>query len=115
MLTQLEIQNFKAFGDQVRLELRPLTILLGTNGSGKTSALDALGLLSQSVPSAEQGPQFKWKDRFVGVVVSEGAALHKLDAALNFSLAVEVEAGQHFLDWLRSKHEESSANAQTLG
>lgn len=50
MLTRLAIKNFKSIGDPgVNLELRPLTFLVGANGSGKSSVLEALALLVQSI------------------------------------------------------------------
>ncbi len=50
MLTRLAIKNFKSIGDPgIDLELRPLTFLVGKNGSGKSSVLEALALLAQSV------------------------------------------------------------------
>jgi len=43
MLTKLRIQNFKQF-DEVEIELGPITVLVGPNNSGKTTALQALTL-----------------------------------------------------------------------
>lgn len=41
MLTQLRLERFKNFKD-ARLSLGPLTILVGTNASGKSNVRDAL-------------------------------------------------------------------------
>ncbi len=50
MLTRVKIQNFKSIGEPgVDLELKPLTILVGPNGGGKSSILEAIALISQSV------------------------------------------------------------------
>lgn len=35
MLRSLRVQNFKAFADTGLIELKPLTLLLGPNSSGK--------------------------------------------------------------------------------
>jgi predicted ATPase len=43
MITKLHLENFKAHRD-TRLELSPFTVLVGDNGSGKTSVLEALQL-----------------------------------------------------------------------
>jgi predicted ATPase len=43
----LEIQGFRRLQD-VRLSLRPLTVMIGANGTGKTSVLDVLALLANS-------------------------------------------------------------------
>lgn len=47
MITSLRLRNFKCFSDQA-LELAPLTLLSGLNGTGKSSVLQALLLLRQS-------------------------------------------------------------------
>jgi len=47
LLTSLRIVNFKAFADETLL-LRPLTLLTGLNGMGKSTVLQTLLLLRQS-------------------------------------------------------------------
>src|ERR1017187_10361079 len=44
---QLSIQGFRRLYD-VKLELRPLSVMIGANGTGKTSVLDVLSLLASS-------------------------------------------------------------------
>ena len=44
---QLSIQGFRRLSD-VRLSLRPLSVMIGANGTGKTSVLDVLSLLASS-------------------------------------------------------------------
>lgn len=45
MIRSLYIDNFKALND-FTIELKPLTVLIGMNGSGKTTILQALDLIS---------------------------------------------------------------------
>ncbi len=47
MLKSLRLKNFKAF-DEIEIEFSSLTLLSGLNGSGKSTILQALGLLRQS-------------------------------------------------------------------
>lgn len=54
MLDSIQISNFKCF-DELELGLRPLTLLCGENGGGKSSVIQALGLLSQTVRTREWG------------------------------------------------------------
>lgn len=44
MLTSLRLENFKSFADQ-RVELGPVTLLVGANASGKSNFLEALRFL----------------------------------------------------------------------
>ena len=47
MFDALSLHNFKAFRD-LKIPLRPITLLSGLNGSGKSTVLQALALLRQS-------------------------------------------------------------------
>jgi len=49
MFTRLELENFKAFKHRASLNLKPITLLFGQNSSGKSSVLQALYLLKQTV------------------------------------------------------------------
>lgn len=49
MMCSLRLQNFKAFGGMQHIPLRPITLIYGANSSGKTSILQALLLLKQTV------------------------------------------------------------------
>lgn len=44
MLTYIDIKDFKSIHEE-KLELRPLTILTGTNSSGKSSVIQAIMLV----------------------------------------------------------------------
>lgn len=46
-LSQIKIRNFRCI-DHVELDLKPITVIYGMNGSGKSSILAALQLLKQS-------------------------------------------------------------------
>lgn len=53
MLTGLRLHNFKAFED-LQIQLRPLTFILGPNNSGKSSIIAPLKLLIQTIESYDQ-------------------------------------------------------------
>ena len=48
-LTALTIERFKSFEQPTRIELAPLTIILGRNNSGKSSIIQSLLLLKQTL------------------------------------------------------------------
>lgn len=48
MLTKLELKNFRVF-EESNFELKPLTILVGENGTGKSTVIYALSFLAQSL------------------------------------------------------------------
>lgn len=54
MLTGLRLKNFKAWQDTGDVILKPVTILLGVNSSGKSSLIQSLLLLKQTVQSPDR-------------------------------------------------------------
>jgi predicted ATPase len=54
MLTELTLHNFKSWKSIDRMRLAPITGLFGTNSSGKTSILQLLLLLKQTVQSSDR-------------------------------------------------------------
>lgn len=54
MLTHLQLKNFKAWSDTGNIELKPVTMLLGTNSSGKSTLIQSLLLLRQTVQSPDR-------------------------------------------------------------
>jgi hypothetical protein len=56
-LTAIMLRGFKSFRDETRIEIRPLTLLAGANSSGKSSAIQPLLLLKQTLEAAyDPGP-----------------------------------------------------------
>ena len=54
MLKELRLRNFKAWRDTGPLSLKPVTMLLGTNSSGKSSLIQSILLLKQTVQSPDR-------------------------------------------------------------
>jgi predicted ATPase len=68
MITKLHVQNFKCLRD-VSVELRPFTVLIGKNDTGKSSLLEAIHTLSWLLG----GPQGPERPTSVIELVSRGA------------------------------------------
>ncbi len=57
MPTKISIEGFKAIGDRVDPEIRPLTLLAGANSSGKSSLMQGILLLKQTIEAPyDPGP-----------------------------------------------------------
>ena len=54
MLTHLQLKNFKAWTDTGLVDLKPVTMLLGMNSSGKSTLIQSLLLLRQTVQSPDR-------------------------------------------------------------
>jgi predicted ATPase len=55
MITRLSVRNFKSWRETKPFRLAPITVLFGTNSSGKTSLLQMLLMLKQTVDSPDRG------------------------------------------------------------
>ena len=53
MITSISIRNFKAFRDTGSIKLGNLNVLTGINGRGKSTMLQSLLLLSQSMRASD--------------------------------------------------------------
>jgi predicted ATPase len=74
---ELTVKGFRRLRD-VRLELRPLSVMIGANGTGKTSVLDVLSLLANSAQ---------------GRLSASISALSGLASILTYDRAEELEFG----------------------
>ncbi len=62
MVNSIELTNFKGFSnDAINIDLKPLTILCGTNSSGKSSAIQSILMLKQT---------FESQSRYTNVVLN---------------------------------------------
>ncbi|KIP14719.1 AAA domain protein [Burkholderia sp. MSHR3999] len=88
MIETIKFENYKAFRTG-ELPIKPITILLGPNSSGKSSLLNLLLLLHQSMESPAIGRAFKFNGNFA----SFGEALNvvrKRDATTPFELTFKI-------------------------
>lgn len=100
MLERLFLSNFKAF-DDLELPLGDLTLLSGLNGSGKSSLLQALGLLRQSY---DAGSLRTGEIGLNGPLVEIGTGRDALyqnfrERTIGIGLAVSGPSGPVLLDW----------------
>ena len=62
MLTELSVSNFKSWRSIPRMRLAPITGLFGTNSSGKTSILQLLLMLKQTIDSSDRAQVLEFGD-----------------------------------------------------
>ena len=51
LIKYISLENFKGFSDEVRIELRPVTLLFGANSVGKSTVLQAFQLVREVLES----------------------------------------------------------------
>src|SRR5690242_18851522 len=62
MLSGIRLKNFRSLADTGMVELRPITLLLGQNSSGKSTFLRALPLMRQSIRIRSNAPLLWYGD-----------------------------------------------------
>ena len=90
MLTCIRLENFKSWKDTGETSLAPITGLFGPNSSGKTSLLQALLLMKQTVDFSDRGMVFHLGDEKTLVDLGDfESVIHEHDTkrSLKFSLA----------------------------
>jgi AAA15 family ATPase/GTPase len=110
MLSEYQIHNFKAFANQEKIPIRPITLIYGQNSSGKSSVLQSLLLLKQTLQEATD-PQtlLLAKGNFVDLGnFSQFINQHDLDKSFSFTVFFDIndqsiKADSNFLsDYLKS-------------
>ena len=96
MINQLDLSNFKCF-ELLRLPLSPLTILCGTNASGKSSIVQSLVLLHQTMRDHE------WSTRLMlnGPLTSLGTVTDVVDQLTgrnSFGIGLSDDSG--YCKWM---------------
>jgi energy-coupling factor transporter ATP-binding protein EcfA2 len=102
MFTQLTLKHFKAWRDKIEIPLAPVTVLLGTNSSGKSSLLQALLLMKQTALSPDRSIHLNFggddaNDYFnfghFEDVLTRGASPRQFDIGFSFSSNWRNEKG----------------------
>jgi predicted ATPase len=112
-ITSIRLRNFKRFL-QAELPMKPLTVLTGLNGGGKTSILHAL-LLARQASSGSPPPDFVQLNGPFGLELGEVQDVLHLDADPDDGISVEVDDGagtSH--NWRFRTSDERSLNLRVL-
>lgn len=93
MLTAFSVKNFKSIRDSGKICIKPLTIFIGPNSSGKSSLLQFLLVLKQTVEATNTKSPFvtRRKEGYVDIGGYEDFIfLHEKERLLSFKLYYEI-------------------------
>ena len=90
MLQRFELRNFKAFREQ-SFDLAPITVLVGRNGTGKSSVLQALAFLKQSSLRGEVAYMGYFGAPVLAELGSFGEIVHMADSSLPVELGMKAQ------------------------
>jgi hypothetical protein len=106
-ITQIRVAGFKSISDEQSIEIRPLTILAGVNSSGKSSMMQPLLLLKQTLeapydagPILMNGPNVKFTS--ADELLSR---LGKRHSSAIFYVGVGLNTGDRFQTSFRKEHQ----------
>ena len=97
MLHALELENFKAFGERSRIPFAPITLIFGENSAGKSTILQALYLLKQTLERQDTGDLLL--ARTPNSIVNLGdfkSMLFDHDLKRTLSIRVETSVGSRY-------------------
>jgi AAA15 family ATPase/GTPase len=92
MINHIHIKNFKSWADTGKIPLAPLTGFFGANSSGKTSLLQMLLLLRQTVESSDRNIILSTESLAGGITIPE--LIHDEEDNLIFELNWDVRASR---------------------
>lgn len=98
MIKGIGLENFRSFVNKTYIDLKPITVFVGKNSSGKSSLLRAFPLFRQSVEENTTGP-ILWYGRYVDYgdftdVLSRNS--ERKDITFSFSLSIAPEIAQRY-------------------
>src|SRR5438067_7451770 len=105
-ITRITVRGFKSIREERSIEIRPLTILAGANSSGKSSIMQPLLLLKQTLeapydagPLLMNGPNVKFTS--AEQLLSRLGKRHSSD---RFQVGMRLTTGDGFRTGFRKEH-----------
>ena len=90
MIQEIQLSNFKAFADVVKIPIKPITLIFGANSSGKSSIFQAILMLKQTLEESETKEQMlipKGKRVDLG---NYREFIHNHDMSRSFSVTIRI-------------------------
>lgn len=91
MIEQISFKNFKGFSELKDLKIKPITVLCGTNSCGKSTILQNILLLKQTLESSNSEENFLLNGKFVHLGTFENIIFEKkLENDLTFEYKAKL-------------------------
>lgn len=96
MLTNLFLRNFKSWPEPGVIRLAPITVFFGANSSGKTSLLQSLLLLKQTVESTDRNVPLNLGDKTSPINLGDFQSIvHQHDPSAEVELSFQWRPDKH--------------------
>lgn len=115
-ITRISVAGFKSIVDWQSIEIRPLTILAGANNSGKSSIMQPLLLLKQTLDARVTPRLFELEGSNVSYTEYQQffSRAQNLDSQRQFSVKFELNTDTILFSYLLKKDSEPAISALTL-
>ncbi|MCK6878415.1 MULTISPECIES: DUF3696 domain-containing protein [Enterobacter] len=104
MINGIGVANFRSFKKKTLIDLKPITVFVGKNSSGKSSLLRTFPLFRQSVEENTTGP-ILWYGRYVDFgdfdeIKSNGSENNTINFTFNITVSEQSQSRySHFRHW----------------
>lgn len=102
MITEFTLKNFKSFSKEQTLNLSPITLIYGPNSSGKSSIIQALMMLKQTIISKEKEGELVTTGNDIKLGTFD-ALVHGQDDSLEMSFQIKYH-NQNNAKEFKEKH-----------
>ncbi|MDM3418877.1 AAA family ATPase [Citrobacter sp. Cb021] len=90
MLTSIGVKNLKSIKNKTSIDLKPITVLLGRNSSGKSSMIRLFPLLRQSFQEDTTGP-ILWYGKYADYGDYHEALTNEVDGNIELSFGLSLD------------------------
>ena len=112
MIKSIEITNFKCIENSGLIEIKPITLLMGPNSSGKSSIIKPFLLMKQTADSRDMQQAVKIDGNYVSLG-SYNDFVYKHEKERNVQLIINFEAERSLL-WRKVERDVKGARLQTF-
>lgn len=109
-IKNVSVQNFKSLRDIDNLEMKPITILCGTNSCGKSSFLDSILVLKQTINNLNSNSNLALNGEYVRLGNYTNVVFKQdIDTNISFRLSYESQHGkgiESLIDFISDDDEE---------
>jgi hypothetical protein len=99
MITKYEIENFKAFASKQTLKFAPITLIYGPNSSGKSSVIQSLMMLKQTMLSPIKNAELVTSAESISLGTFE-SLIHGQSIKNKMSFSIEYESNHDAKEFL---------------
>ena len=113
MIQEIQLSNFKAFADTVKIPIKPITLIFGPNSSGKSSFFQSLLMLKQTIEESVSDKQTLLPKGSLVDLGNYREFIHNHDESRSFSVTFKVSSPIDLYDAIPTEENLSEPGASS--